>query len=125
MNDKKAVVVDDSPQTSQLIKLVLEMIGFNTIIEASNGVDAIDKLKKFNADVIIMDWIMDEMNGIDCTKAIRSGIDGIDKNIPIILLTGSDVVSIEKQAYVAGADLFMKKPFSMRIFHTNLLKVLK
>ena len=71
-----------------------------------------------------MDWKMDVMDGLECTRRIRAGIDGIPPKLPIILLTGMTGKSSESAAYEAGADLFMEKPFSIKKLHAGVMKIL-
>ena len=121
---KRAVVVEDSAQMRSLIHLGLGSVGISEIIEAENGAQAIDLLKAGGADIVIMDWMMDVMDGIECTKCIRGGMDGIDPKIPIILLTSKVSEEAKTAAYAAGVDLFMGKPFSLKQLYAGVKKVL-
>jgi two-component system, chemotaxis family, chemotaxis protein CheY len=95
MNDrhmcKRAVIVEDTPQMRALIKVVLNQFGVAEIIEAENGVEAMAALKAGGADVIVMNWMM-------------PGMDGIDPSIPIILATGVPCDSAETTALEAGGQ---------------------
>lgn len=120
---KRAVIVEDSAQMRSLIHMALTAAGVTDIIEADNGSVAIDLIKSWGADIVIMDWMMDIMDGIECTRQIRAGVDGIDPCTPIILLTGMVSKEAESAAYAAGADLFMGKPFSLKQLHTGIVKL--
>ncbi|HIJ61292.1 MAG TPA: response regulator [Rhodospirillaceae bacterium] len=126
MNDKKkrAVIVEDSAQMRGLIHMALNATGIGDIIEAENGAVAIDLIKSWGADIVIMDWVMDVMDGMECTRRIRAGIDGIDPQTPIILLTGQASKDSEAAAYAAGADLFMEKPFSLKQLHAGIVRAI-
>ena len=121
---KRAVIVEDSPQTRDLIRMALDLLGATEIINADDGAKAIAALQSGSADIVIMDWKMEVMDGLECTRRIREGVEGVDQTIPIILLTGASEKEAEKKAYAAGVDLFMKKPFSLRQLHTGLEKVI-
>jgi two-component system chemotaxis response regulator CheY/two-component system phosphate regulon response regulator PhoB len=64
------------------------------------------------------------MDGVECTRHIRAGIKGIDQALPIILLTGNVGPSFQVEAYAAGVDLFIEKPFSIRKLSAAITKVL-
>ncbi|WP_156520882.1 response regulator, partial [Magnetospirillum moscoviense] len=94
------------------------------IIEAANGEEAIAQIGSSRAQLVIMDWKMDVMDGLECTRRIRAGTDGIDPKLPIILLTGMTGSDSEGDAYEAGVDLFMEKPFSIKKLHAGVVKIL-
>jgi len=119
---KRAVIVEDSAQMRDLIKMALTASGITDIDQAENGLEAIDLLKSRGADIVIMDWQMDVMDGMECTRQIRGGTDGIAPETPIILLTGMVSEDSEAAAYAAGADLFMGKPFSLKQLHAGIIK---
>ena len=121
---KRAVIAEDSRQMRDLIQMALGISWAAEVINAEDGVKAIAALADGGADIVIMDWKMDVMDGLECTRRIRAGIDGIDPKIPIILLTGAADKEAEKEAYAAGVNLFMKKPFSLKQLHAGLEKVL-
>jgi two-component system chemotaxis response regulator CheY/two-component system phosphate regulon response regulator PhoB len=121
---ERAVIVEDDPQTRRLVQVVLSSLGIKGIVEAENGAAAIEALKGSAAHLAIMDWTMDVMDGLECTRRIRAGIEGIDPGLPIILLTGNVGTAFEAEAYAAGVDLFVEKPFSIRKLHGAITKVL-
>ena len=121
---KRAVIVEDSGQMRELIQLALTAAGFTDIIKAGNGAEALALLKEADADIIVMDWMMDVMDGLECTRQIRAGRDGIDPKISIILLTSMVSKESENAAYAAGADLFMAKPFSLKQLNAGITKVI-
>ncbi len=124
MTIKRAIVVDDNSQVRQLIGLVLQSLGAQTIAMAGNGEEALASIRDGGADIIIMDRMMDVMDGLECTRRIRKGIAGIDPKTPIILLTGVADEDSENAAYAAGVDLFLGKPFSIRTIYSGVSKVI-
>lgn len=123
-NKKYGVVVEDSQPMRHLIKLALESLGISHCIEAENGAEAISALKAHGANIVIMDWQMDVMDGMECTRQIRAGIDGVDPKLPIILLTAMVSEEAKEAAYAAGANLFMGKPFSLKQLNIGIAKVM-
>lgn len=102
------IVADDIDFNRELIRGFLEDFNFE-IIEAKNGKEAIEKTKKFNADIILMDIRMPEMSGYDATNILRE--DPEYKNIPVIAVTASVMKEdIENLEYVFNS--YLKKPVS-------------
>ena len=122
---RRAVIVEDSPQMRELIRMVLGSLGFQKIVQASNGAEALDALQAAQTDLIIMDWMMEVMDGLECTRRIRGGINGIDPAVPIVLLTGNKGTESEASAYNAGVSVYLEKPFSIKQLHTVVTKALK
>ncbi|MBF0168828.1 MAG: response regulator [Alphaproteobacteria bacterium] len=117
------VVVDDNKQIRDLVRSVLSSIGIINIIEAENGAEALKVLASSKAELAIIDRQMDVMDGLECTRQIRKGVAGIDPGLSIILLTGVLVKNAEKDAYEAGVDLYMEKPFSVKALFEGIAKV--
>jgi two-component system chemotaxis response regulator CheY/two-component system phosphate regulon response regulator PhoB len=121
---RRAVIVEDNAQMRELIHLVLTTFRTEDIVEAKNGTEALSALHSGGADIVIMDWKMDGMDGLECTRRIRAGVDGIDPRTPIILLTGVAGKDTETAAYAAGVTHFMEKPFSLKRLHAGVTKAL-
>ena len=121
---KRAVVVEDNVSMRELIQLVLGAFGVSEVVSAINGVEAIAALQSAGADIVFMDWQMDVMDGLECTRRIRAGVDGIDPKTIIVLVTGMVGEKNAEVAYAAGVDLFLEKPVSMKILHAGMEKVL-
>ena len=121
---RRAVIVEDSPQMRELIRMVLGSLGFQKIVQASNGAEALDALQAEHTDLIIMDWMMEVMDGLECTRRIREGVNGINRAVPIILLTGNKGKESESSAYNAGVSVYLEKPFSIKQLHSAVTKVI-
>lgn len=101
------LIADDSEVSLKVVAETLNHVGgMNNIYYAHDGVDACDKAIKFIPDLIIMDVLMPERNGIEAVKFLRAKEETAD--IPIIVLSASE--SLE-EAYKAGANDFISKPF--------------
>ncbi len=121
----KILVVDDDPEIVEILKYNLSNSDFEVKV-AYNGIQAVKKSKKFNPDIILMDVMMPEMNGIEACTEIRN-IDNL-KNVQIIFLSarGEDYTQIA--AFDAGADDYINKPIKPKILLkkiTNIAKRLK
>ena len=121
----KILVVDDDPEIVEILKYNLSNSDFEVKV-ACNGFQAVKKSKKFKPDIILMDVMMPEMNGIEACTEIRK-IDNL-KNVQIIFLSarGEDYTQIA--AFDAGADDYINKPIKPKILLkkiTNIAKRLK
>ncbi len=121
---RRAVIVEDNAQMRELIHMVLGALGITEIVSAANGAEAISALQAGGADIVFMDWQMDVMDGLECTRRIRAGVDGIDPKTVIVLVTGMVGEKNAETAYAAGVDLFLEKPVSVKILHAGVEKVL-
>ena len=120
----RAVIVEDNAQMRELIHIVLEALGITEIVLAANGVEALSALQAGGADIVFMDWQMDVMDGLECTRRIRAGVDGIDPKTNIVLVTGMVGEKNSDTAYATGVDLFLEKPVSMKLLNAGVKKVL-
>lgn len=105
--EKKILIADDSKVIVSLVKNILIKEGDEYIvIIAANGVEAVRKAIENTPDVILMDWQMPELSGLEAMSQLRQNEK--TKNIPIIMLTGSDNIN---EAFKSGANDFIQKPF--------------
>jgi DNA-binding response OmpR family regulator len=105
-SDIKILVVDDEADIRKIVRLLLQKKGYS-VIEASNGILAVEAVENGDVDFIIMDIMMPKMSGIEATAKIRE----ISK-VPILFLTAKSLVSDKESAYVSGGDDYLVKPFS-------------
>ncbi|MCB0748582.1 MAG: response regulator [Ignavibacteriales bacterium] len=108
-NNYKILVVDDQPDNVFLLEDRLNKEGFN-VIKAYDGISAIDKVKKENPDLILLDVMMPKMDGFEVCKALSSN----DKTrlTPIIMVTALNSTSDIEKGFEAGAFDYIKKPFN-------------
>ena len=110
---KRAMVVEDCRHFSSIICMVLKSLGVEQIVEVADGRDAIEALEAFDAELVIMDWMMPNMDGVECTRRIRSSR-GRYPDVPIVMVTARDDVADIQRALEAGADAYISKPVSSR-----------
>jgi len=103
------LIAEDEPVAAEVLSCTLTEIGHSVIGVAENGCQAMDFLEQNRCSVVIADWEMPEMDGIELCRAIRSG--GLGRYIYIILLTARQGASDIVEGLSAGADEFMTKPF--------------
>jgi len=119
----KILCVDDSPTMRRIVINSLKRIGYAEIIEAGNGLEAIDMLKAEGADFIITDWNMPEMNGLDFVKVVRDT--DAWKQIPILMVTTRSVQGDVIEAMKAGVNSYIVKPFTPPVLKEKIESVLK
>jgi diguanylate cyclase (GGDEF)-like protein len=105
------VIVDDMKSTRMVLKHTLEQAGYTNIRLTVNGMDALKSIVKQRADVMIVDWQMPKMDGLELTRTIRRREKRYNNYTSIILLTGNDEKSALKQAFQDGVDDYLSKPF--------------
>ncbi len=117
-DDVRALIVDDSRATRTIIKRMLTDVGFE-VVEATDGVDALRRLKEIGqADVLLVDWNMPEMNGYDLVCAIR-GDRRYDK-VPLMMVTSETEMGQMAKALAAGANEYVMKPFTKEVITEKL-----
>ena len=121
--DMTVLVVDNSPPMRRVIKGVLRQIGFKKIIEADDGSMALQELRKEKAGLIVSDWDMPKMNGLELLKAVRS--DKGLKDITFIMITVKAEKDNVLEAIKAGVSSYITKPFTLESVSRNLKKLFK
>ena len=106
------LIVEDNHSVLDLLSTILHSLGFGRIFKEENGEDAYVTYMNRNPDIIITDWEMAPMNGIQLTKKIREDLQNPNRMIPIILLTGYSYHERVEEARDAGVTEFLVKPFS-------------
>ena len=115
------LVVDDFSTMRKIIKNNLKQLGFSNIIEAEDGQLALEELKKNKVDLIISDWNMPNINGLELLKAVR-GDEGL-KQIPFVMVTAEGQKDNVMEAAKAGVSNYIVKPFTPDTFEEKLKKV--
>lgn len=104
---KTILVVDDSPTIRKLLAYMLKRNDY-MIVEAEDGMDAMEKLSHFQVDLVIVDLNMPNMDGIEFAKTLRNNYYYMDT--PVIMLTTTRDEELRRQALEAGVNLFLNKP---------------
>jgi two-component system chemotaxis response regulator CheY len=121
--DIKILIVDDQPSIHKLLRRILKQLGFNIIVEAYDGESAWDILESQRIDLIIADWNMPKMNGLELLMKIRSS--KTHKSIPFLMLTGNSKKEQIIEAMNAGATGYAIKPFTAEVISNKVEKILK
>jgi len=105
----KVLVVDDDLAGLLMASEALTSAGFE-VIEAEDGLEAVEQFDKHHPDLVVMDVVMPRMNGFDSCALIRKSEGG--EHVPILMITGLDDVDSIQKAYEAGATDFVTKPIN-------------
>jgi CheY-like chemotaxis protein len=121
----KILVVEDNAHFIKLYTDMLRIFGFTDTTLAENGKEAIEKIKKYQGafDLIISDWEMPEMNGIELLKFIRTSDESPDQQVPVLLATGMGQERHVAMARDLGANEFLVKPFKVEDFRQRMQAV--
>ncbi len=116
------LTVDDNKTMLRIIHSLLNQIGFNNIDEAANGVKALEKLKEKKYELVISDWNMEPMSGLELLKNVRS--DEKLKSIPFLMVTAESKTENVIAAKQAGVSNYIVKPFNSETLKAKLASVL-
>ena len=107
----RALIVDDSKAMRTILRKIVVECGFEDVIEAENGVQALVQLRKSGPpDLVLVDWNMPEMTGIEFVTRVRKD-DTFDASMLMMVTTETEAARIT-EALVAGADEYVMKPFT-------------
>lgn len=119
----KLLVVDDSSTMRRIIKNTLQRLGYEDILEAEHGLQAWELLDTIDGiDILITDWNMPEMNGLDLVKKVKG--DQRFADIPIIMVTTEGGKAEVITALKAGVNNYIVKPFTPQVLKEKLEAVL-
>ena len=115
----KLLVVDDSSTMRRIIKNTLSRLGYNDVLEGGDGVEGWNALDA-NPDIemLITDWNMPEMNGLELVKKVRA--DARFKDMPIIMVTTEGGKAEVITALKAGVNNYIVKPFTPQVLKEKL-----
>ena len=118
----KLLVVDDSQTMRRMVIRAIKAAGFAKmeILEAENGIQGLEVAAESNPDIIVSDWNMPEMNGLEFLQNLRSKGDTTDFGF----VTTEGTEDVKEQATEAGATFFIEKPFTVQSIENALGPIL-
>ena len=105
---RRVLVADDEPLTAEMLALMLAFRGFEVVC-AYDGAEALQQAREFKPDIILLDVLMPELEGVDVTRELRSDAELGER--PVILISSCDEGEVEWRD--AGANLFLQKPIDI------------
>lgn len=114
----QALIVDDSRAMRRLIAQYLQGFGFETF-EAANGREGLEQLRQIGRpDVVLVDWNMPEMNGLEFARAVRQLPAFFD--LPLLMVTTESEMQRMAEAFMSGINEYVMKPFDRATIHDKL-----
>jgi two-component system KDP operon response regulator KdpE len=116
---KLILIADDEARMRRFMKMNLDLEGYR-VIEASNGLETIDRVREDLPDLVLLDVMMPELDGFEALRLIRE-----TSNVPVIMLTVRDDEADKVKGLELGADDYVTKPFSPRELASRIKAVLR
>ena len=117
--DKLILIVDDEPRMVRFVRMNLELEGYR-VVEASNGLEALEKVRDELPDLVVLDVMMPEMDGFETLERLRE-----ISTVPVIMLTVKGEEEDRIRGLELGADDYVTKPFSPRELASRIRAVLR
>ncbi|WP_082540991.1 response regulator [Pseudolabrys sp. Root1462] len=117
------LVVDGNAYMRKVTRMMLINLGAKSVIEAADGLAALEQIRNSDPDVMLLDWDMPLLNGMEVVRIVRSPGVFPRPNLPIIMLTNQGHRSAVVQALHAGVNEFLVKPTSAKALHDRLSSI--
>ncbi len=117
----KILIVDDMSTMRRILKNALRQLGYQNIEEAEDGQIAFAKLSQWPVDLVVTDWNMPNMDGLELLKSVRA--DPTLKSMPVLLVTAQAEQKHVLEAIRAGASNYIVKPFTADTLKTKIDKI--
>lgn len=125
LDKAKILIVDDMKPMLGLTKSILGILGFKEIYDASNGEEAFNLLCKHDPDIVVTDWMMEPMDGLEFTRMIRKSPLSPNPYVPVLMMTGFSSRLRVEEARDIGITEFLVKPFSSRDLYTRIVQIIE
>lgn len=119
------LIVDDNDNMRMILRQVLRALGMRKLIEAADGAQGFDMLRTSPADIVITDWEMAPVNGVNFAQLLRTAGDSPNPFVPIIMLTAHSEMFRVHKARDAGVNEYMTKPISARMLYARLVNAVE
>jgi two-component system, chemotaxis family, chemotaxis protein CheY len=116
------LVVDDYKTMVRIVRDLLQQLGFDNVDDASDGASALAKLHAKRFGLVISDWAMEPMSGLELLQAVRADPDL--KTLPFIMITAENRKERVARAEEAGANGYIVKPFSAEALSERIVRVM-
>ena len=122
MADLKILVVDDSPTMRRILLNTVQKAGYSNVKEAVDGKDALAKLLAGDFDLLMTDWNMPNMNGLELVEAARK--EEKLKSMPILMVTTRNMKEDIVNAIKSGVNGYIVKPFDAKTLNAKILEII-
>ncbi len=125
LENVNVLVLDDNRHMRTLVREILHGLGVKKVRPAADAAEAFQELKHFQADIIIADWHMEPLDGLDFVRLVRTAKDSPNPYVPIIMLSGYTEYSRVIEARDAGVNDFIAKPVSAKALYQRLASIIE
>ena len=125
LNNIKILVVEDNKAMLDLTRQILKSFGVGTVYTAKDGEEGFQQFCLKTPDLVIVDWMMDPMDGITLCRHIRNNKQSPNQYVPVILMTGFSEKKRVISARDAGITEFLVKPFNVRALYRRLVQIVE
>lgn len=119
------LIVDDHKTMLRIIKNLLAQLGLDNVDEASDGQDALQKLIRKKYDLVLSDWNMMPMTGLEFLHLVRKEPSYLHQNVPFVMITAEARIENVMEAKKAGVDDYIVKPFNAETLETKILSAIR
>lgn len=119
----KVLVVDDFATMRKIIRNILKQIGFEHIVEAEDGHAALQVLKNEEVGLVVTDWNMPNLTGIELLRQIRQNPN--TAKVPVLMVTAEGLKENVLEAVKAGVNNYVVKPFTAEVFQEKIEAIFK
>ena len=119
------LIADDNVLMLELLKNMLLLFGVGEVVTSKNGTEAYEKYVVYKPDLVITDWIMEDLDGLELAKKIRESDRKLNPFVPIILMTGFSEKRRVLTARDSGITEFLAKPFSAEDLYKRLVQIIE
>lgn len=123
--DVSILIVEDNLPMAKITKAIMETFGIKKIHMAKNGNEGFNKFQEEKYDLLIIDWMMKPMDGLDLTKKIRTDPLSLNPYVPIILMTGFSEKKRVVRARDTGVTEFLVKPFTANDLYKRIAQIIE
>ena len=124
MKELSVLVVEDSKPMLEIMVTMLDRFGFGKVLTAEDGEQAFSVFQRYKPDIIITDWQMDDVDGLELTQWIRRNKYSVNRSIPIILMTGFSEHMRIASARDVGVTEILVKPFTAHDLARRIMHVI-
>ena len=110
----KILLIEDNQHMRSIVTAILKGSGIRNVREARDGAEGLEMLRQYPADIALVDFNMDPIDGVEFTKMLRNAADSSNPYLPIIMITGHSEKSRVIQARDSGVNEFVVKPLTAR-----------
>lgn len=125
LSQLRVTIVDDDRQMRSILTACLSAFGITDIQVCTDGKEALGRLWLFPADIVLTDWEMKPMSGIELVQALRDDMTSPRPDIPIIMITGHTAAEKVLEARDSGVTLFLAKPIAPHALYARLVHIVE